>query len=249
MSCIHNISYLLQNDERNMHNQSLFTSKNSPKQNICWWILMWEDNRGWNFSLEQVLLWIMDRSDDLKSKCLHDGCFLQTQSLSLCRCYLMDLSHLDYQWIVVMFLSAVWTLILTHPLTPEDSLVSKWCTVLPNFFKSAVKKKQTPLHLAWPEGEYIFWKFLEQKYLRWRNTHNQTNSPVGPGPQHVQWSLWSPWLHWVPPFPGTAFDWTLVGSHSCPAQTQNIKLRLVPRLLLCSPACNCQTYASSGSIS
>ncbi len=27
--------------------KSPFISENSPKQFICWWIWMWEDNRGW----------------------------------------------------------------------------------------------------------------------------------------------------------------------------------------------------------
>ncbi len=39
-------------------------------------------------------------------------------------------SHLNqvyYLWIIVMFLSAVWTLIWRHPFTAEDPLVSKWC--------------------------------------------------------------------------------------------------------------------------
>ncbi len=45
-------------------------------------------------------------------------------------------------WIIVMFLSAVWILILTAPIH---------CRV--NYFKSALMKKQTHLHL---EGEYIF---------------------------------------------------------------------------------------------
>ncbi len=35
------------------------TVQNSTKQ-ICKWILMWEDNRWWTFSLEEVLLWFMD---------------------------------------------------------------------------------------------------------------------------------------------------------------------------------------------
>ncbi len=30
-------------------------------------------------------------------------------------------------WIIVMFLSAVWALILMAPFTAEDPLVSKWC--------------------------------------------------------------------------------------------------------------------------
>ncbi len=36
-----------------------FTSKNSSKH-IYWWILMWEDNRGWTQLLAEALLSIMD---------------------------------------------------------------------------------------------------------------------------------------------------------------------------------------------
>ncbi len=35
------------------------TVQNSSKQ-IFWWILMWQDNRGWTLSPEEVLLWIID---------------------------------------------------------------------------------------------------------------------------------------------------------------------------------------------
>ncbi len=44
-----------------------------------------------------------------------------------------------YSWIIVMFLSAVWTL------------------------KSVLMKKQTHLHLGWPEGEWIFFFFFFDK--------------------------------------------------------------------------------------
>ncbi len=40
---------------------------------------------------------------------------------------IMDWSHVDYLWIIVMFLTTVWTLILTAPIhcRLEDPLVSK----------------------------------------------------------------------------------------------------------------------------
>ncbi len=38
-----------------------------------------------------------------------------------------DWIHVEYLWIIVMFLSAVWTLIQQHPFTAEDPLVSRWC--------------------------------------------------------------------------------------------------------------------------
>ncbi len=61
----------------------------------------------------------------------------------------MDWSGVDYLWIIVMFLSAVWTLILTAPIHCRGSIAEqvKECYISPNL---------THLHLGWPEGEYIF---------------------------------------------------------------------------------------------
>ncbi len=52
-----------------------------------------------------------------------------------------------------------------HPFTAEDPLVSKWCNA--TFLQISYIKKQTPLHLGWPEGEYIFIKssFLGELFL------------------------------------------------------------------------------------
>ncbi len=66
-------------------------------------------------------------------------------------------SVVDYLWIIVMFLSAVWTLILTAPI--HCRWIDEWsiaeqvmqCYISPNLMK-----KQTHLHLGWPEGEHIF---------------------------------------------------------------------------------------------
>ncbi len=37
----------------------------------------------------------------------------------------MDRSYVDFLWIIVMFLSAVWTLILTAPIHCRDSVVDQ----------------------------------------------------------------------------------------------------------------------------
>ncbi len=55
----------------------------------------------------------------------------------------MDWRCVDYLWIIVMFLSAVCTLILTAPIHCRGSTVSNWC----NPSKSVLMKKQT--HLEW----------------------------------------------------------------------------------------------------
>ncbi len=41
------------------------------------------------------------------------------------RCQLMDWSGVDYLWIIVMFLSAVWTLILTAPIHCRASIAEQ----------------------------------------------------------------------------------------------------------------------------
>ncbi len=38
----------------------------------------------------------------------------------------MNYWTVDYLWIIVMFLSAVWLSFRRHPFTAEDPLVSKW---------------------------------------------------------------------------------------------------------------------------
>ncbi len=52
-------------------------------------------------------------------------------------------------WIIVMFLSAVWTLILTAPIHCRASIAEQVmeCYVSPNLMK-----KQSHLHLGWLEG-------------------------------------------------------------------------------------------------
>ncbi len=52
--------------------------------------------------------------------------------------------------IIVMFLSAVWTLILTAPIHSRGSISEQVmeCYISPNLIK-----KQTHLHLGFPEGE------------------------------------------------------------------------------------------------
>ncbi len=59
-------------------------------------------------------------------------------------------SGVDYLWIIVMFLSAVWTLILTAPIHCRWSIAEQVmeCYISPNLMK-----KTTHLYLGLPEGE------------------------------------------------------------------------------------------------
>ncbi len=119
---------------------------------------------------------ILARSNILKLKRL-DG-FI-TDSFSLQKS-LTDglLTCVDYLWIIVMFLSAVWTFILTAPIHCRGSIDDQ---VMLNLSKSVMIKKQIHLHLEWLKGEYILrvqififgWTILlsslliaELKYLR-----------------------------------------------------------------------------------
>ncbi len=50
------------------------------------------------------------------------------------RHYLMDWSAVDYLWIIVMILSAVWTLILTAPIQCRGSIAEQVMYISPNLF-------------------------------------------------------------------------------------------------------------------
>ncbi len=81
-----------------------------------------------------------------------DYCFVLTNlQLSLHKTLLESQSHVE-DWIIVMFLSAVWTLILVAPIHCRGSTGEKVMRML-NFSKTVHMKKQTHLHLGCPESE------------------------------------------------------------------------------------------------
>ncbi len=83
------------------------TVQNHSKQ-ICWKILVWEDNRGWTFSLDEAILYIMDS---------------QTRNVLLLK---MFIDGLMWCWLLWYFYQMFWYF---HPFPTEDHLVSnvKWC--------------------------------------------------------------------------------------------------------------------------
>ncbi len=96
---------------------------------------MWEDKKLWTFSLEEVLLWIMNQKPWFKDINWWTGVV----------------------WIIVMFLSADWT---HSDGTHSLQRIHCWASdVKLNFSKSVLIKKQTHRHLWWPESKYIFSKF------------------------------------------------------------------------------------------
>ncbi len=101
------------------------TVQNSSKQ-ICWWILMCEDNRGWTFSPEEALLWIKDSYFGWKQRfeIKNVFCFWQTRSFSLHKTSIDVPESCGLFWCFYqMFRLSFWR----HPFTAEDPLVSKWC--------------------------------------------------------------------------------------------------------------------------
>ncbi len=74
----------------------------------------------------------------------------------------MDWSGVDYLWIIGMFLSAVWTLILTAPIHCRASIAER---VMESYISPNLMKKRT--HLGWTEGEHIFsaFSFLGELFI------------------------------------------------------------------------------------
>ncbi len=99
---------------------------------------------------------ILARSNGLD--CLNDGCVSYKHIFCFIRHLLTNWSGVDYLRIIVMFLSAVWTLNLTAPIHFRGSIGEKYY-ISPNLMK-----KQTHLHLGWPDGEYIFCKCSFSNY-------------------------------------------------------------------------------------
>ncbi len=79
--------------------------------------------------------------------------FLTNSQLSLHKILIDGLEWCGLLVIIVMFLSAVWTLILTAPIHCRGSTGEQvmQCYISPNLMK-----KQTHLHLGWPEDELNF---------------------------------------------------------------------------------------------
>ncbi len=116
------------------------TVQTSSKQ-ICWRILMWEDNRGF--------LWthILARSNTLKIKSLY--------------LFLTDMHKMLFdglEWCGLPDYCDVFISCLNYHSDGTHSLqrIHLWVNdVMLNFSKSVPLKKQTPPHLGWPEGELI----------------------------------------------------------------------------------------------
>ncbi len=95
--------------------------QNTSKQ-ICWWILMWEDNRWWIFSLDYH--GIMARRDGLKLKIYWFVLFITNMQLFASQ----DLNSWTWvMWIIVMFSQRFGLSFWRHPFTTEYPLVRNVC--------------------------------------------------------------------------------------------------------------------------
>ncbi len=70
----------------------------------------------------------------------------------------------------MMFLSAVWTLILTAPIHCRASIDEQ---VMECYISTNLMKKQTHLRLRWPEGEDGQFSFLGELLLEIRYQHQK----------------------------------------------------------------------------
>ncbi len=107
-----------------------------------WWILMWNDNRGWTFHYTESVIMDYGLTNmqllDSINKMLTDGLEWCGLLVDYCDVFISCLdSHSDG----------------THSLQRMHWWASDGIL---HFFKSVSMNKQTYLHLGWPEGEYIF---------------------------------------------------------------------------------------------
>ncbi len=124
------------------HRLQVKTVQNSSKQ-ICGWILMWEKNRRWTFSLAEADygLWI----------------HILTWSiwLFLTNTVFHFTGWTGVVWIICGLLWCFYQLFglsfWRHPFTAEDPLVIKLCN---NTFLQICSYKETNYHLEWPEGTF-----------------------------------------------------------------------------------------------
>ncbi len=100
---------------------------------ICWWILMWEDNRGWSFFLlKEALLWTMDSHSGQKWQFKAKNTLIM--NLFLTNTQLFTSQDVNWWtgviWITCGLLWCFYQLFglsfWRHPFTAEEPSVSKW---------------------------------------------------------------------------------------------------------------------------
>ncbi len=73
----------------------------------------------------------------------------------------MYLSGVDYFWIIVMVLSAVWTLILTAPIHCRGPIMSKWCNATLLQICSDEETNSSTSWMAWVSKHFWLIKIVQ----------------------------------------------------------------------------------------
>ncbi len=127
---------------------------------------MWEDNRGWTFSLDETLLWIMGLYFvfQFKVKTSWCICFLLTHSFSLHNMLIDGLEWCGLLWCFYqLFRLSFWR----HPFTAEDLLLSKWCNAkFLQICSSEEINSSTTFWMAWGwkfSANFLFWMIYSFK--------------------------------------------------------------------------------------
>ncbi len=124
--------------------QAQFTSENSPKQ-ICQWILMWKKNMGMDFFTGETVImnyWLIFWPEAT----LHVNGSLITNT-RLHKILIDGLDSCALKWISCLD---------SHSDGTHSLQMNTASDVMQHFSKSVLLKKQTHLHLGWPEAEHIF---------------------------------------------------------------------------------------------
>ncbi len=151
-------------------------SSKTVHNQICGWF--WCDKRGWTFSLEESILRIMDlyfgkmRWFEVKKPWWCLWC-----SFSLYKTWLTD--GLERCGWFVDYCDVFISCLDSHS---DGTHSLQWASdVMQHFSKSVLMKKQTHLHLIWPEGEYISSK---SSFFGWTNPLIKINDVL-----HTWWSV------------------------------------------------------------
>ncbi len=122
----------------------------------------------------------------------------------------MDWSRVDYLWIIVMFLSAVWTLILTAPICSRGSIGDEWFNVISLQICSDEETNSSTSWMVWKWVNFqliflfswtissiyiLIWKWSSCKHsycFLYMQTHSSPPKPCWVFLAGRSWSCWSP---------------------------------------------------------
>ncbi len=144
-------------------------------------ILMWENNRLFHWRKHYYGLWtgILARRDKKVKRLLWWICFLQTYSFSVHKTLI---SGLELCGLLVDYCDVFINCLDSHSDGTHSLQRIHWWTsdVMLNFSKCVSMKKQTHLHLGWPESEFSadFYFWMNCSYKTWSFTKDKLANKV-----------------------------------------------------------------------